>query len=205
MPFIKLRKFLASGLPCMLVLKTCGTLSRLRSMHMQFEGEPRSSYMTLWGHFINLLNLPTLPFPVLWLEKGVDFSFLALQYTPCKCNFLGAKRQEDIQWKQQWGSTFVLGMSSLLRVVRCLLGLHCHSLHCHYGFAYGLCGREWENENKGNFGFSSLSITYRGPFSCPSDHNRGYFLAFYLSTAGVQFWLSACFGSGPGDIKGKTK
>lgn len=112
MPFIKL-KFLASGLPCISVLKTCGTLIRLRSMYMQLEDEPRSSYTILWDHF-DLLSLPRLPFLVLWLEKGVNFSFLALLCTPCKCNCLGTKRQEDVHRKQQWGSSLAFEIRVLL-------------------------------------------------------------------------------------------
>lgn len=94
MPFIKLRRFLGSGIPCISVLKTCVTLIRLRSCIFSLRINP-----TVWDHFIDLLNLPNTSLFGPLDRKGVGFSFLTLLCTPWKCNCCGTNKQEDIQWK----------------------------------------------------------------------------------------------------------
>lgn len=82
-----------SGLYHSLVLISFVRLFKIRSLHAQLRGEPRSSYTTLWDcslefpSFYDLTDtfcLLEAPFPAHQPENWT-FSFLALQYTSSTC------------------------------------------------------------------------------------------------------------------------
>lgn len=185
MPFIKLRKFLGCGISCIpstSILKTCGILIRLKSCICSLRINP-----TLWDHFIDLLNLPNTSLSGPLARKGLQFSLL------CTLKI-------QLLWNQEARR---YTMKTVTEIPPCsqhqcfplrVLGAYLDStaIPCPLLLWMSLWTGVGENgKTKTNFGFPSHIMTYRGPLSWSSNHDRGFLLEFSLTTLGIQFWVSA--------------
>lgn len=201
----------ASSLSFSSVLNVFGVLSGIRSVHLQLEGEPRSSH-TLWYGFPVLLSLPPRSLPTTFCSIGLLFPVYRQKtgalIAPLCHMFLPVHPVWGQEMRGQRGK-------ESNRIWSQLLGPQCHWLERKVLFRNGFscrrlhllplhdCLQAGLPEKRKNEGFHTL-WTSAIPIVAIEARTRGLLWEMLVSSASAYFRIGAVLSSEWGILDGKN-